>query len=66
MTVACPACGSESFRLEREEDPQRYDGAGFAVFCDDCRNATAKVVARTLDRRLQRVDDQAGLAGWSE
>lgn len=66
MTVSCPACGAESFRLEREEDPQRYDGAGFAVFCSDCGNATAQVVARTLDARLQADDDQVSLSGWSE
>lgn len=63
MTVSCPACGSESFRVEREDG---YGDAGLAVYCSDCGNATAQVVARTLDQRLQRDADQAGLSGWSE
>jgi len=65
MTVSCPACGSETFRVERESG-DRFDGAGFAVFCSECDNATAQVVARTLDARLQTDDEQAGLFGWDE
>lgn len=57
MTVECPACGSEEFALRRESG---YDGAGFAIFCSGCGNATAQVVARTLDGRLQREESQLG------
>jgi len=61
VTVACPACGAETFRLEREEG---HGDAGFGVFCADCGNATAQVVARTLDERLQRDESQSGLGSY--
>jgi uncharacterized Zn finger protein len=59
--TACPACGSTEFQLYRESG---YDGAGFAIHCADCENATAQVVARTLDARLQDTENEQ-LTEWS-
>lgn len=61
--IECPACGSSDFSLWRE---QGHGDAGFAIHCSDCDNATAQVVARTLDSRLQREDQQTGISGFQE
>jgi hypothetical protein len=66
MTVQCPACGSESFRLVRGGDGDPTGSDGFAVFCSECDNATGLMVARTLDSRLQRGEGQAGLSEFEE
>lgn len=59
--IECPACGSEEFALVRNEE---NGDAGFDVHCADCENATAVVVAKSLDARLQREQDHA-LGEWS-
>lgn len=56
--MKCPACGSEEFRLVRND---RHMDAGIDVYCAGCENATAEVIAKTLDQRLQRDRGQLGL-----
>jgi hypothetical protein len=53
VSVACPACGSEEFVLMR---PEALGDSEFEVLCSDCGNATAQVIAKALDARLQRED----------
>lgn len=59
--IECPACDSSEFTLSRNEE---NGDAGLDVHCADCENATAIVVAKRLDARLQRESDHS-LGEWS-